>query len=419
TGDEDTYAYNDAGEMSEVKMAKGSETLASVAYIRDKDGLVTKITDKGLPGEEALNYEYDANNRLTEDAGKAYKYDKANNPTVEGAAEYKYDEGDAIEKGGTTNYSYNELGERTKRTPEKGPATTYVYDQAGNLTGVERPEGEGKPKIEDTYAYNGDGLRASQTINSTTSYLAWDTAESLPLILNDGTNSYIYGPGGLPVEQINSEGTLTYLHHDQQGSTRLLTNAVGENVGSATYDAYGNIVGKAGTVTTPLGYDAQYTDNDTGLIYLRAREYDPATGQFLSVDPKAEVTRTIYGYAQDNPLVDNDPTGEYAETNINEVRFARKFLHGIARVNAQLAFEHGERVPIFEELAEYAFYQGLYDVSTDTGLQRSYQIQFEKYKNLAEKHIFSAVAPLEELETADSAEDIVKTLVSIARKWFG
>jgi hypothetical protein len=40
----------------------------------------------------------------------------------------------------------------------------------------------------------------------------------------DGTNSYIYGPEGHPVEQVNSEEHATYLHHDQAGSTRLLTN---------------------------------------------------------------------------------------------------------------------------------------------------------------------------------------------------
>ena len=64
------------------------------------------------------------------------------------------------------------------------------------------PKAKANPKIEDSYAYNGEGLRASQTINGTTSYLAWDPTESTPLILSDGTNSYIYGPGGLPVEQI-------------------------------------------------------------------------------------------------------------------------------------------------------------------------------------------------------------------------
>ena len=160
--------------------------------------------------------------------------------------------------------------------------------------------GGGRPHWPDSlnYAYNGDGLRTSQTISGTTTYLAWDFAEKLPLILNDGTNSYIYGPGGLPIEQITSGGTALYLHHDQQGSTRLLTGSTGKPEATFTYDAYGNLTGKTGTATSPLGYDGQYTNSDSGLIYLRAREYDPATGQFMSVDPKVTTKIEPYGYAK-------------------------------------------------------------------------------------------------------------------------
>jgi len=76
----------------------------------------------------------------------------------------------------------------------------------------------------------------------------------------------------MTVEQINnSTGTVLYLHHDQQGSTRLLTGSTGIKEASFTYDAYGNQTGHTGTATTPLGYDAQYTSTDTGLIYMRAR----------------------------------------------------------------------------------------------------------------------------------------------------
>jgi RHS repeat-associated protein len=205
-------------------------------------------------------------------------------------------------------YAYNEVGERTKATPEKGGASTYGYDQAGNLISVERPEKESVPKIEDTYAYNGEDLRTSQTISGTTSYLAWDMAEEIPLILSDGTNSYIYGPGGLPVEQISSGGTVTYLHHDQAGSTRLLTGSTGTVTGKCTYGAYGATTCE-GATTTPLGYEAQYTSSDTGLIYMRARTYDPATGQFLSVDPLTAITRAPYNYAGDSPPNAGDPTG--------------------------------------------------------------------------------------------------------------
>jgi RHS repeat-associated protein len=91
------------------------------------------------------------------------------------------------------------------------------------------------------------------------------------------------------------------VHHDQQGSTRLLTGSTGKTEATFTYHAYGNTTGTTGTAKTPLGYDAQYTSSDTGLIYMRARVYDPKTAQFLSVDPLDELTWAPYNYANDNP----------------------------------------------------------------------------------------------------------------------
>jgi RHS repeat-associated protein len=123
------------------------------------------------------------------------------------------------------------------------------------------------------------------------------------------TYYFIYGPDDLPIEQIsNTTGAVLYLHHDQQGSTRLLTGSTGKVEGKCSYSAYG-VPTCEGSATTPLGYDAQYTSPDTGLVYLRARTYDPATAQFLSVDPIASLTRAPYSYADDNPLNYYDPTG--------------------------------------------------------------------------------------------------------------
>jgi len=133
--------------------------------------------------------------------------------------------------------------------------------------------------------------------------------KAVPLILNDGSNSYIYGPGGLPVEQVSSGGAVLYLHHDQQGSTRMLTSSAGKAEATTTFDPYGNQTGSTGTVTTPLGYDGQYTSSDTGFIYLRARVYDPATAQFMSPDALRSLTREPYTYAADNAVNFGDPTG--------------------------------------------------------------------------------------------------------------
>ncbi len=310
TKNEDKYAYNHDDQMSEVTLLKGTETLASLADARDSDGQVTQATSKGLPGEEATEYHYDENDRLTKAGSSGYKYDAANNPTTEGSSTNTYNEGDELEKGTGETYSYDELGERTKTTPTTGPATTYGYDQASDLTSVERPKEGETPEIKDTYAYNGEQLRISQTIAGTTTYMAWDTTEELPLLLNDGTNSYIYGPNDLPVEQINtSTGTVLYLHHDQQGSTRLITGSAGKTEATFTYGAYGELTGHSGTATTPLGYDAQYTSSDTGLVYMRARVYDPATAQFLTRDPLAAISGEPYSYVGDNPLNRSDPTG--------------------------------------------------------------------------------------------------------------
>jgi hypothetical protein len=94
----------------------------------------------------------------------------------------------------------------------------------------------------------------------------------------NASNSYIYGQDGLPVEQVSSGGTVTYLHHDQQGSTRLLSGSAGTVTGECSYGAYGAPTCE-GTTTTPLGYDAQYTSSDTGLVYMRARELAAALKQ--------------------------------------------------------------------------------------------------------------------------------------------
>ncbi|HUB74240.1 MAG TPA: RHS repeat-associated core domain-containing protein [Solirubrobacteraceae bacterium] len=312
--DEDTYGYNEADQMTEVKMAKGVSTLAKLAYERDNDGQVKKTTTTGLPGPATSESILDENNRLIEAQSKAYKYNKANDPEkIEGEAGYTYNSADELEKGGGNTYAYNNNGQRTETEPEEAgrPTTTYTYSQASSLTAVERPEHEAIPKIEDKYTYDGNNLLQAQKDNGTETKLTWETAEPLPVVLEDETDSYIYGPEDLPVEQVATSGgeTTLYLHHDQQGSTRLLTNTSGEKETAYTYSPYGKTFYTEGTATTPLRYDAQYTSTNTGLIYLRARWYDSDTAQFLSVDPVLETTGAPYAYAGNNPENGVDPSG--------------------------------------------------------------------------------------------------------------
>ena len=164
-----------------------------------------------------------------------------------------------------------------------------------------------------TYAYNGDGLRASATHSGITAQQTWDVSGSLPLLLAENTGSaatdFIYGPGGIPFEQIQPNGAASFYYRDVQGSTVGVADASGNVVATVTYDPYGNPTATVGSFATPLGYDGQMTDAESGLTYLRARYYDPGTGQFMSRDPLVAITGSAYGYGGDDPLNGRDPSG--------------------------------------------------------------------------------------------------------------
>jgi RHS repeat-associated protein len=80
--------------------------------------------------------------------------------------------------------------------------------------------------------------------------------------------------------------------------------------GTYSYGSYGAVTRHTGTVTTALQYDGQYTDAESGLQYLRARYYNPSTGQFVTLDPAIDTTYTPYSYASGNPVNADDPSGK-------------------------------------------------------------------------------------------------------------
>jgi RHS repeat-associated protein len=98
-------------------------------------------------------------------------------------------------------------------------------------------------------------------------------------------------------------------HRAPDGSTRALTNSSGTVVATYTYDPYGNLLGSTGSVSSPLGFGAAYTDVETGFLYLVNRYYDPLTGQFLTVDPMVDETNQPFGYTDGDPINEIDPEG--------------------------------------------------------------------------------------------------------------
>ena len=158
-----------------------------------------------------------------------------------------------------------------------------------------------------SYTSSGDGLRQSRTTGTGTEQWLWDTSTDIPLLLKDGAASYLYGPALTPVAEIDNSGAIRYLHTDNLGSVRLVTTPTAAVAATTDYSPYGTAT-TTGTASR-FGYAQSWTDPTTKLDYLRAREYDPATGQFLQTDPAQETTRQPYAYARNNPLGATDPTG--------------------------------------------------------------------------------------------------------------
>ena len=68
------------------------------------------------------------------------------------------------------------------------------------------------------------------------------------------------------------------------------------------YDAFGNYSEETDSPKkNPFRYCGEYTDDETGLVYLRNRYYDPAIGRFITEDP-AKDGLNWYAYCGNNPI---------------------------------------------------------------------------------------------------------------------
>ncbi|MGD0441859.1 MAG: beta-propeller fold lactonase family protein [Acidimicrobiales bacterium] len=241
---------------------------------------------------------------------------------------------------GSTVYTTNSSGERTGKTPSSGNSASYGWETESNRLSCANTNGTtcstSSPTSTTTvYTYDGNGLRTSAKIGSTTTKFTWGSIASNSALLSDGTWDYIYAGGATPIEQIATSGsspTVDLLLSDESGNVRGLVQLSSgthqdQLVNYTDYDAYGNPITKSGGAveagglttpqttlnanyvgSTPWGFGEGYTDS-TGLVYLISRYYDPVTGQFLSVELTVEQTEEPYLYVGDDPVNASDPSG--------------------------------------------------------------------------------------------------------------
>jgi RHS repeat-associated protein len=109
-----------------------------------------------------------------------------------------------------------------------------------------------------------------------------------------------------------SQGTVTYVYTDPQGTPLAEADANGNITKTIDYTPYGTTA--LGTPPNGPGYTGHVNDPETNLVYMQGRYYDHTTGRFLSVDPETPTAGSSfkfnrYDYANNNPILNIDPNG--------------------------------------------------------------------------------------------------------------
>jgi RHS repeat-associated protein len=322
SGDTIATTYDNTDNPSAITLKNSSSTLQSFAYSDSPAGTILSETDTPSSSNSPADYTYDAQGRVTSTTPgsgttKNYGFDASGDlTTLPTGASGCYNAASELTGSGssctspTATYTYNTDGEQLTAAQGSTNESTATWNGAQQLATYSNSAASMTAAT-----YNGNGVRMSTTItpsggSAVSQDYVWNTIPSVPQLMMDDTNAYIYTTSNTPGEQVNlSTGTITYLVTDSLGSVRGTVSSSGALTDTTSYDAWGNPETAGGlSATTPFGYAGGYTDPD-GLIYLLNRYYQPATGQFISVDPDISQTMQAYAYANNDPVTTYDPAG--------------------------------------------------------------------------------------------------------------
>ncbi|MBO2458110.1 polymorphic toxin-type HINT domain-containing protein [Actinomadura violacea] len=239
----------------------------------------------------------------------------------------------------TRTYTYADPGHGNRlntvvQTGGEGDRTdTYQYDATGNTT--TRAIGYSPTNPGQTLDWDTEGELTKVTENGTTTSYIHD-ADGKTLIRKDATGSTLYLPDGTELRALTgaatatgtryysfagqtvamrtSDGTVTYLTADAQGTAQVAINAATLQTTVRRFDPFGNVRGLDDDATWPndKGFVGG-TQEPIGLTTLGARQYDPQTGRFISVDPLMDQAdpqqMNGYTYANNSPVTNADPDG--------------------------------------------------------------------------------------------------------------
>jgi RHS repeat-associated protein len=167
----------------------------------------------------------------------------------------------------------------------------------------------------DTFTYNGDGQRVQKQDSTGTNNHVWDGQNMLLETNASDVIQVVYALEPVLYGNLISQsrgGVDSFYLFDALGSVRQLANVSGSVTDSYLYDSFGNIMALAGSSVNPftyLGRVGYYSDPDLSTYSLRARVYNPVLGRFIARDPIFVAGRSLYLYAENQPVTGVDPSG--------------------------------------------------------------------------------------------------------------
>ncbi|MDQ3803118.1 MAG: hypothetical protein M3416_04615, partial [Acidobacteriota bacterium] len=318
-GVKSAYTYNSLNRLTNLTAAGASSTVAGYAYTLGPAGNRLSVAEHD---GRTVEYAYDALYRLT---GEAVSNDAA---AVNGSIGYAYDAvGNRLARTSTVanlpaqqNLTYDANDRPTSEAHDQNgnvtqsQGATYAYDSEDQLTEVNG----GAVR----FLYDGDGNRVARTAGGVTTRYLVDTNNHTghaqvveELVGGVVRRQYTYGHSLVSQRQlVGGEWRVSFYGYDGHGSVRYLTDAAGAVTDTYTYDAFGNLLARTGATPNDRLYAGERFDAEVGLYHLRARDMNPASGRFLTMDLLAGSTsdpQTLhkYLYALNDPTNKLDPSG--------------------------------------------------------------------------------------------------------------
>ncbi|MDH5572273.1 MAG: hypothetical protein OEY89_10940, partial [Gammaproteobacteria bacterium] len=316
------YAYDNLNRLIKVSHYNGTGGLINAFdYTLSAAGRRTQIVESG---GRTSNYNYDELYRLTSETisdsvngnyTAVYTYDAVGNRLTEITngiiTSYSYDANDRLIQQGSTSYSYDNNGNTLSKIIGRTGGANYSYNTKNKLISLYGPNASA------SYQYNIDGIRIAKVENGMPVNYLVDQNRDYAQVITETTatnvTDYVYGDDLLT--QSRQGQTFTY-HYDGLGSTRLLTDGLGNNTDSYDYEAFGETLNKTGTTENSYLFTGEQFDAGLGDYYLRARYYDQGVGRFTQMDEWRgniiqPVTLNKYTYANIDPVNWIDPSGHF------------------------------------------------------------------------------------------------------------